>query len=311
MTATAQAAAEEFQEFYDLAVVVIPPNRPCVRADEEDIVFTHKEAKHAALVEEIARVQRMGRPVLVGTASVAESEQLAARLAEAGVRCRVLNARNDEQEASIVAQAALPGTVTISTNMAGRGTDIKLGGDPPREREPVVALGGLYVIGTNRHESRRIDDQLRGRAGRQGDPGQSRFFISLEDDLMERYGIRDLLPPRYRGLREDQPLTDPAVTHAIARSQRFIESQTFEIRWTLWRYASFMEEQRKTIHRRRQAILLDEAPLHRCCGPIDGQTTAYRPKRRCAKTVAKTVHRPEIQGRTNLNKPLEKRPTEK
>jgi preprotein translocase subunit SecA len=258
MTATAQAAAAEFEEFYELAVVVIPPNRPCVRVDAEDTVFTHKEAKYAALVEEIAAARRRGQPVLVGTASVAESEHLAARLAKAGVGCRVLNARNDEQEAAIVAQAAMPGAVTISTNMAGRGTDIKLGGDPPDEREPVVARGGLYVIGTNRHESRRIDDQLRGRAGRQGDPGQSRFFISLEDDLMERYGIGDLLPQRYRELRQDEPLADPAVARAIARSQRFIETQTFEIRRTLWKYASFVEEQRKLIHRRRQAILLDK-----------------------------------------------------
>ena len=262
MTATARAAAEEFQEFYDLAVVVIPPNRPCVRVDAEDAVFTHKEAKRRTLVEEITRVKRTGRPVLVGTASVDESEHLAAALAEAGVGCQVLNARNDELEATIVAQAAMPGAVTISTNMAGRGTDIKLGGDPPRQREFVLARGGLYVIGTNRHESRRIDDQLRGRAGRQGDPGQSRFFISLEDDLMERYGIHRYLPPRYRGLRQDQPLADPAVGHAIARSQRLIESQTFDIRRTLWRYTSFVEEQRKTIHRRRQATLLGEASLN-------------------------------------------------
>jgi preprotein translocase subunit SecA len=258
MTATAQAAAAEFEEFYELAVVVIPPNQPCVRVGADDTVFTHKEAKYAALVEEIAAARRRGQPVLVGTASVAESEHLAARLAEAGVGCRVLNARNDEQEAAIVAQAAMPGAVTISTNMAGRGTDIKLGGDPPHAREPVVARGGLYVIGTNRHESRRIDDQLRGRAGRQGDPGQSHFFISLEDDLMERYGIGDLLPQRYRELRQDEPLADPAVARAIARSQRFIETQTFEIRRTLWKYASFVEEQRKMIHRRRQAILLGE-----------------------------------------------------
>jgi preprotein translocase subunit SecA len=262
MTATAQAAAEEFREFYDLSVVVIPPNRASIRVDNEDAIFSHKAAKYAALVDEIARASRAGHPVLVGTASVAESEQLAARLAEAGVRCRVLNARNDQEEAAIVAQAAVPGAVTISTNMAGRGTDIKLGADPPREREAVTALGGLYVIGTNRHESRRIDDQLRGRAGRQGDPGCSRFFISLEDDLMARYGIRDLLPPRYSGLRQDQPLADPAVAQAIARSQRFIESQTFEIRRTLWRYASFLEAQRKTVHGRRQAILLDEAELN-------------------------------------------------
>jgi preprotein translocase subunit SecA len=258
MTATARPAAEEFEAFYDLTVVVIPPNRPCVRVDAEDVVFTHKEAKYVALVAEIAAARRRGQPVLVGTASVGESEHLADRLAKAGIECRVLNARNDEQEAAIVAQAALPGAVTISTNMAGRGTDIKLRGDPPRQREPVVATGGLYVIGTNRHESRRIDDQLRGRAGRQGDPGQARFFISLEDDLMERYGIADVLPQRYRGLRQDEPLAGPAVARAIARSQRLIETQTFEIRRTLWKYASFVEDQRKMIHRRRQAILVGE-----------------------------------------------------
>jgi len=261
MTATARAAAEEFQEFYDLAVVVVPPNRPCVRIDGQDAVFTHKEAKHQALVAEIARVQRAGRPVLVGTASVAESEHLAALLGNAGVACQVLNAKNDEQEAQIVAQAALPGMVTISTNMAGRGTDIKLGGDPPRDRERVVALDGLYVVGTNRHESRRIDDQLRGRSGRQGDPGQSRFFISLEDDLIERYGIQRLLPSRCRGLRQDEPLDDPAAARAIARSQRTIERQTFEIRRTLRRYTGLVEEQRKAIHRRRQAVLAGEDPL--------------------------------------------------
>ncbi len=262
MTATAQAAAEEFYEFYDLTVVVIPPNRPSIRVDQPDTVFTHKEAKDRALVEEIARGQGTGRPVLVGTASVAESEHLAAQLAGAGIACQMLNARNDEQEAHIIAQAAMPGVVTISTNMAGRGTDIKLGGDLPREHERVVALGGLYVIGTNRHESRRIDDQLRGRAGRQGDPGEARFFISLQDDLMERYGIRDLLPLQDRNLRQDQALEDPAASRAVARSQRIIESQTFEIRRTLWRYASLVEEQRKTIHKRRQAILLGEASLN-------------------------------------------------
>jgi preprotein translocase subunit SecA len=261
MTATAQAAAAEFYEFYDLTVVVLPPNRPCVRMDHEDMIFTHKEAKNIALVGEIARVQRTGRPVLVGTASVAESEHLAAMLAEARIPCQVLNARLDEQEAQIVAQAALPGMVTISTNMAGRGTDIKLGGDPPREPERIVALGGLYVIGTNRHESRRIDHQLRGRAGRQGDPGESRFFISLEDDLIERYGIQRLLPAYCRGLHQDEPLEEAAVARAIARSQRVIESQTFEIRRTLWRYASLVEDQRKTIHRQRQAILAGESPL--------------------------------------------------
>ncbi len=257
MTATARPAAEEFYEFYDLTVVVIPPNRSCIRADQPDLVFTHKEAKNKALVEEILRVHRTGRPILVGTSSVAESEHLAEELYRGGVTCQVLNAKNDEREAKTVAQAATLGAVTISTNMAGRGTDIRLGGDPPRHRREVVALGGLYVIGTNRHESRRIDDQLRGRAGRQGDPGESRFFISLEDDLIDRYGIGDLLPARCRSLKQDEPLADPAAARAVARAQRTIETQTFEIRRTLWRYASFVEEQRKTLHARRQGVLLD------------------------------------------------------
>ena len=262
MTATARPAAEEFAEFYDLTVVVIPPNRPCIRADREDIVFTHKEAKIRALVEEIVRVARDGRPILVGTASVAESEHLAGKLAEAGIACQVLNARNDEQEASIIAQAAMPGAVTISTNMAGRGTDIKLGGDPPRKR---ARRGGVGRPLRDRHEPPRKPANRRSaaRPGRPpGGPGRiGRFFISLEDDLMERYGIRNLLPSRYRDLRQDKPVEDPAVAHAIARSQQSIESQTFEIRRTLWRYASLVEDQRKTIHRRRQAILLDEASL--------------------------------------------------
>ena len=262
MTATAQPAAEEFREFYDLTVVVIPPNRPSIRADRPDLVFSHKEAKHRALIEEIVEVQRTGRPVLVGTASVAESELIAAGLDRAGVACRILNAKNDEHEAKIVAQAATLGAVTISTNMAGRGIDIRLGGDPSHQREKVFALDGLYMIGTNRHESRRIDNQLRGRAGRQGDPGSSRFLISLEDDLIQRYGIRDLLPIQYRTLRQDEPIEDPAVARAIGQSQQTIENQTCEIRRTLWRYASLIEEQRRHVQQRRQAILMDRLPLN-------------------------------------------------
>ncbi|MBN1911478.1 MAG: accessory Sec system translocase SecA2 [Pirellulales bacterium] len=263
MTATAQPAAEELYTFYELGVVPIPPNRPFIRTDKPDTIFTHKEAKDLALVAEISHVHRTGRPVLVGTASVAESEHLAALLTDIDIECQVLNARNDEREAQIVAQAALPGAVTISTNMAGRGTDIKLGGDPPQDHQRVKVkdLGGLYVIGTNRHESRRIDDQLRGRAGRQGDPGESRFFISLEDDLIDRYGIRRLLPSRDQDLRQDEPVTDSSVHRAIARAQQTIERQTFEIRRTLWRYASLVENQRQKIHRRRQAILVDQEPL--------------------------------------------------
>jgi preprotein translocase subunit SecA len=261
MTATARPAAEEFSEFYDMGVVVIPPNRDCIRADQDDVVFTHREAKHRAIVSQIVELQHTGRPVLVGTASVAESEELAAGLAEAHVECEILNAKNDEREARIVARAAIPGAVTISTNMAGRGTDIRLGGDPPQERNRVVDLGGLYILGTNRHESRRIDGQLRGRAGRQGDPGCSRFYVSLEDDLVKRFGIRNLIPPRYRAVRQDEPIDDPSVARVIARAQRTIEEQTFEIRRTLWRYASFIEHQRQMLQERRQAILKDEVPV--------------------------------------------------
>lgn len=261
MTATAQPAAEEFHEFYNLSVVVIDPHRPCVRIDHPDVVFTHKAAKNRALVREIAEVHRSERPVLVGTSSVAESEELAAGLRRAGVACRVLNARNDELEAGIVSQAGALGAVTISTNMAGRGTDIRLGGQQSSDRQKVVDLGGLYVIGTNRHESRRIDDQLRGRAGRQGDPGTSRMFISLEDDLIRRYGIQELIPPRHRPQKQDRPVDDPVVDREISRSQRIIESQTFEIRRTLWKYSSVLEDQRGKIQRRRQECLSSRVPL--------------------------------------------------
>jgi len=262
MTATAQPAAEEFKEFYDLKIVVIPTNRSCIRIDYPDVVFTHKEAKNKALIEEIARVHEKGRPILVGTSSVKESERLAAALQQAGVACQVLNAKNDELEAKIVAQAGSLNAVTISTNMAGRGTDIRLGGVEERDREKVADLGGLYVIGTNRYESRRIDNQLRGRAGRQGDPGSSTFFISLEDDLLERYGIRKLIPPQHRIPRQDDPIDDPVIGREIARAQRIIEYQNFEIRKTLWNYSSVVEEQRKIIHQKRQDVLLEGPSLH-------------------------------------------------
>ena len=182
MTGTAQNAAHELQELYELRTVVVPTHRPMVRIDRPDVVFTHREAKEHALVEEIRRVHARRRPVLVGTLTVAESERLAARLRAAGVACAVLNARNDAAEARVVARAGRLDAVTISTNMAGRGTDIRLGGADETERDQVVALGGLYVIGTNRHESRRVDLQLRGRAGRQGDPGESRLCCIRNDD---------------------------------------------------------------------------------------------------------------------------------
>jgi preprotein translocase subunit SecA len=205
MTGTAQDAARELEEFYGLRVVVVPPHRPVARVDHPDVVFTHKEAKEKALVEEIGRTHAAERPVLVGTLTIEESERLASRLQSAGVPCDVLNARNDAREAEIVAPAGALGAVTISTNMAGRGTDIRLGGPDGADRERVDELGGLYVIGTSRHESHRVDLQLRGRAGRQGDAGESRFFVSLEDDLLVRYGVRRLLPERLVPKRRTTP----------------------------------------------------------------------------------------------------------
>ena len=261
MTATAQTAAEEFKDFYDLIVVPIAPNTPCIREDQRDVLFTHKEARDLAVVREIARVHETGRPILVGTSSVHDSELLAARLSAAGIVCRVLNAKNDEAEAEIIADAGTRGAVTISTNMAGRGTDIKLGGVNEADREGIVALGGLYVIGTNRHESRRIDNQLRGRAGRQGDPGTSCFFISLQDDLMVRFGIEKLIPETARPATQEEPVDHPVVRREVERLQRIVEGQNFEIRKTLAKYSAPIEEQRRRIHEWRMGILTEEEPV--------------------------------------------------
>jgi preprotein translocase subunit SecA len=261
MTATALTQAEELKQVYELPVVAIPPNRENIRQDFEDLIFTHRAAKEAALIREIRDVHAKGRPILVGTASVAESERLGRALAVNGIPNQILNARNDEQEAAIIAQAGALGAVTISTNMAGRGTDILLGGNPPHDRERVIALGGLYVIGTNKHESRRIDNQLRGRAGRQGDPGSTIFFVSLEDDLIHRFGVLDLLPPIYGEARHPEALKDPLVVSEVNRAQRIIESQNLEIRRRLWRYEGMLEDQRRIMHSRRRAVLLGGRPM--------------------------------------------------
>jgi len=259
MTATAESAADEFRLFFGLKTVVFPPHRSCGREDEPDVIYTDRDAKTAALVDEIARVHAAGRPILVGTASVRESEDLSAELALRGVPHDVLNARQDAHEAGIIARAGALGAVTISTNMAGRGTDIKLGGPDERQRDEVVALGGLYVIGTNRHESLRIDHQLRGRAGRQGDPGTSRFFIALDDDLIKRYGVMSLIPKAHQPRLQMSPVDDPVIPREIARAQRIVEGQNFDIRRTLWKYSAMVDEQRDIVYRWRQELLRDEA----------------------------------------------------
>ena len=228
MTGTAATQAREFRQTYDLDVEVIPTNRPMIRVDHPDAVFQTLQEKENALVDEIRNVHRTGQPILVGTHSVEESERLSSRLAE--IRHQVLNARNDEVEAAIVQRAGERGAVTISTNMAGRGTDIRLGAG-------VADLGGLYVIGTNRHESVRIDNQLRGRAGRQGDPGSSRFFVSYQDELLVKYGIND-------------------DTHSTpVEVQRRVEGQLIDIRHFLNKYERVAEGQRMAIQMRRQDIL--------------------------------------------------------
>jgi preprotein translocase subunit SecA len=258
MTGTARDAADELRAFYRLGVVVIPTHRPNRRIDQPDVVFTHRDAKERAVADEVVRAHARGRPVLVGTVTVEESERLAGALRARGVECEVLNARQDAHEARVVAAAGAPGAVTIATNMAGRGTDIRLGSGSAESAGHVASLGGLYVIGTNRHESRRVDLQLRGRAGRQGDPGETRFFLSLDDDLLVRYGIRSLIPAQHLPPPRPSAIEHPVVRREIARAQRIVEGQNFEVRRTLARYAATLDEQYAVVMERRAALVSGE-----------------------------------------------------
>ena len=256
MTGTAYSAATEIHDFYEMRTVIIPPNRTCMRIDHPDSVFATKQDKHHALVEEIAQRHDVGQPILVGTSSVEESEELAKKLREREIDCNVLNAKNDSEEAKIVAEAGAIGAITISTNMAGRGTDIRLGGSDEKDARKVVMLGGLCVIGTNRHESRRIDDQLRGRAARQGDPGVTRFFVSAEDDLLKRCGIASLDIDMEK-FQSGQAIEDPVVGQRIRRIQRLVEAESLEIRRTLRMYTTCLEQHRKIMQAQRQDFLED------------------------------------------------------
>jgi len=261
MTATAQDSAEEFEETYGLSVVQIPPNRPRIRIDHESRIYTHKEAKLKALVKEIAEVHATGRPILIGTSSVEESDQLAEELGKANVACHVLNAKNDEKEAEIIARAGELGAVTVSTNMAGRGVDIRLGADDAAQAEAVAELGGLYVIGTHMNESARIDNQLRGRAGRQGDPGSSRFYVCLEDELINRFGIEKAIPAAYRTGKQDEELSASVFSKKMDHIQRVVMGQNFEMRKTLNKYSDMVEEQRRIHHDQREAVLRDRSGM--------------------------------------------------
>jgi preprotein translocase subunit SecA len=284
MTGTADTEAPEFAKIYDLDVVVAPTNRPMIRLDRGDVVYKTKREKFDAVIEEIKECHERHQPVLVGTISIETSEQLSRKLSKRGVRHNVLNAKQHDREAEIIAQAGRRGAVTISTNMAGRGTDIVLGGNAEmlalhkcqgskehpewekwlahfeaeclRERDEVVAAGGLHVLGTERHESRRIDNQLRGRSGRQGDPGSTRFYLSLEDDLLRIFGSDRIAGWMERlGLQEGEAIEHRFITRAIENAQKKVEARNFDIRKHLLEYDDVMNKQRTAFYERRRALL--------------------------------------------------------
>jgi len=249
MTGTAKTEEEEFQKIYGLNVVVIPTNKPMIRIDLPDVIYKTQKSKFKMVVEEIAKRHEKGQPVLVGTTSIETSEMLSEMLKRKGIKHQVLNAKHHAQEAEIVAKAGQAGAVTIATNMAGRGTDIILG-------EGVAELGGLHIIGTERHESRRIDNQLRGRAGRQGDPGSSQFFLSLEDDLMRRFGMENMQNIMERlGFEEDVPIESKLVTRAIESAQKRVEGHNFDVRKVVLQYDDVINQQRTIIYKQRRDIL--------------------------------------------------------
>lgn len=252
MTGTAKTEEQEFQKIYALDVIVVPTNKPNQRIDYPDVIYKTKRAKYKAAADEIVECHKTGRPVLVGTTSIAQSEELSDILKKRGVPHNVLNAKFHEKEAEIIADAGQPGAVTIATNMAGRGTDIVLG-------EGVAALGGLHIVGTERHESRRIDNQLRGRCARQGDPGSTRFYLSLEDELMRLFGsdnisgIMDKL-----GMEEDEPIEHSLVTKSIESAQKKVESRNFDMRKHVLEYDDVMNQQREVIYAQRRKILVED-----------------------------------------------------
>jgi len=313
MTGTASTEAAEFHQIYKLGVVPIPTNMPMQRADQADLVYKSEEAKFTAVVEDLVARQQKGQPVLVGTVSVERSEHLSDLLKKRGVRHEVLNAKHHEHEASIVARAGRKGAITVATNMAGRGTDIMLGGNSEfmadeelhkrglspvetpeeyeaawadelnrqraavaAEHEEVVALGGLYVLGTERHESRRIDNQLRGRSGRQGDPGESRFYLSLGDELMRRFNSG--LVERFlgaAGIPDDMPIESKMVSNAIRSAQSQVEAQNFEIRKNVLKYDDVMNRQREIIYGERRRVLEGENLQEQIQHFVDDTITAY------------------------------------
>jgi len=258
MTGTAQTSAEEFLKVYGLDVIVIPTNRPVVRADHNDLIFQTEKGKFQAIAKKVKELNMKKQPVLIGTISIEKNELLAAYLKQEGVQHVILNAKNHEKEGEIIAQAGKLGAVTIATNMAGRGIDIKLGGNPhtQEEYETVKNIGGLFVLGTERHEARRIDNQLRGRSGRQGDPGATQFYVSLEDDLMRVFGSEKIKNMMGRfGIPEDQPIENRFIGKTLEGAQAKIEGFHFDARKNTLEYDDVMNHQRKIIYERRQNML--------------------------------------------------------
>jgi preprotein translocase subunit SecA len=312
MTGTADTEALEFRKIYNLDVVVIPTNRSLIRMNHADVVYRTEKEKFRAVVNEIQELHSQGRPVLVGTLSIDKSERVAEILKRKGIPHHILNAKNHEREAEIVAQAGRFKAVTISTNMAGRGTDILLGGNPKflalslakgqhegeeyqkaleeakkiceQEKEKVIALGGLHILGTERHESRRIDNQLRGRSGRQGDPGSSRFYVSLEDEIMRLFGSDRISPLLGKlGMTEDMPIEHPLITKAIENAQSRVEAHNFDIRKYLLEYDNVMNKQRETVYGMRKDIMEDPDVKERVLEMVDdlvgGLVDTYAPEK--------------------------------
>ena len=339
MTGTAATEAEEFGNIYGLEVLEIPTNLPVQRIDEDDEVYRTVEEKYRAIVRDIRASHEKGQPILVGTTSIEKSEQLAERLRKEGIKeFQVLNARYHEQEAYIIAQAGVPGAITIATNMAGRGTDIQLGGNlemrvrqeladvpegPERDariaaikadiaqlKEKALAAGGLYVLATERHESRRIDNQLRGRSGRQGDPGRSKFFLSLQDDLMRIFGSDRMDSMLQKlGLKEDEAIVHPWINKALEKAQKKVEARNFEIRKNLLKYDDVMNDQRKVIFEQRLEMM-DEEDLTETVGEmrhevIEDMVALRIPKDAYAEKWDIAGLKEDIISKLNLDLPVE------
>lgn len=263
MTGTAKTEEDEFNKIYKLDVYVIPTNKPAIRKDLPDVIYKTKNAKYRAVVREVKKRHATGQPILVGTTSISQSEIISQLLDKENIPHSVLNAKYHEKEAEIIKNAGQKGMVTIATNMAGRGTDIKLGNG-------VAALGGLMIIGTERHESRRIDNQLRGRAGRQGDPGTTQFFLSLEDDLMRIFGSENISKFMDKlGMEEDEPITHSMITKSIEKAQKKVESHNFEIRKYVLEYDDVMNQQREVLYGQRRQVLVAESLRDTIMGMVD------------------------------------------